>query len=228
MTMATLTGPSHPPLAGGDPQQLVILLHGVGADGNDLIGLAPHWGRMLPHAEFLSPNGPEPCDMAPFGYQWFSLMDRDPSAILKGVQRNAPALDSFITEAMMERGLSSHQVALVGFSQGTMMALYVAPRRASQLAAVVGYSGALVGPELLPRQLMTRPPVMLVHGEADEVVPAQALGAAAKGLEAAGIEVKPYLQPGLGHGIDPQGLALGGKFLAERFAEAGASAAAGA
>jgi phospholipase/carboxylesterase len=228
MTMATLSGPSHPPAAGGEPQQLVILLHGVGADGNDLIGLAPHWARMLPHAEFLSPNGPEPCDMAPFGYQWFSLMDRDPAAILKGVQRSAPALDAFVTEATMQRGLAAHQVALVGFSQGTMMALHVAPRRAAQLAAVAGYSGALVGPELLPRQVTTKPPVLLVHGEADEVVPAQALPAAAKALEAVGIDVKPYMMPGLGHGIDPQGLALGGKFLAERFAEAGAAQAAGA
>jgi phospholipase/carboxylesterase len=166
--------------------------------------------------------------MAPFGYQWFSLMNRDPSAILNGVQRTAPALDAFVTGAMLERGLGPHQVALVGFSQGTMMALYVAPRRAAQLAAVVGYSGALIGPELLPRQLVTKPPVMLVHGEADEVVPAQALGAAAQGLEAAGMEVKPYMIPGLGHGIDPQGLALGGRFLAERFAEAADGQSAGA
>ena len=224
MTLPKLSGPSQSPVGGGPAKQLVILLHGVGADGNDLIGLAPHWGRLLPHAEFLSPNGPEPCDMAPFGHQWFSLLDRTPSAILKGVQRTAPAVDAYVTEAMLERGLSPHQVALVGFSQGTMMSLYVAPRRGAQLAAVVGYSGALIGAELLPDEVVTRPPVLLVHGDADEVVPAQALGAAAKGLEAAGLGVKAYLQPGLGHGIDPQGLALGGRFLAERFAEAEAAA----
>jgi phospholipase/carboxylesterase len=216
-----MSGPSHPPAAGGDPQQLVILLHGVGADGNDLIGLAPHWGRMLPHAEFLSPNAPFPCDMAPFGYQWFSLSNRAPQAIFDGIRGTAPSLDAFITEAMITRGLGPEQVALVGFSQGTMMALYVAPRRGQPLAALLGYSGALVAPELLAREAMSRPPVLLIHGEADEVVPSQALPAAVQGLKTAGFDVQAHMRPRLGHGIDPEGLMLGGQFLAERFAQSG-------
>jgi len=218
-TIHPLSGPSHPPAAGGDPKQLVILLHGVGADGNDLIGLAPHWGRMLPHAEFLSPNAPFPCDMAPFGYQWFSLSNRAPQAIFEGIRATAPSVDAFLTEAMITRGLEPRQVAMVGFSQGTMMALYVAPRRGQALGAVLGYSGALVAPELLQREAMSRPPMLLIHGEADEVVPSQALPAAVQGLKAAGFDVEAHLRPRLGHGIDPDGLMFGGRFLAERFAQ---------
>ncbi len=220
-----LSGPCCPPASGAAPKQLVILLHGVGADGNDLIGLAPHWGRMLPDAEFVSPDAPFPCDMAPFGYQWFSLSNRAPQAILDGVRATAPSVDAFVSEAMLSRGLGPESVALVGFSQGTMMALYVAPRRAQPLAAVVGYSGALVGPDLLARQVVSRPPVLLVHGDADEVVPVQMLPAAAEGLKAAGLPVEAHRRPRLGHGIDPEGLMLGGRFLAEQFARAAGTAA---
>src|SRR5215469_10624101 len=125
MMNLTLSGPSHPPHSGGKPKRLVILLHGLGADGNDLIGLAPYWAPQLPTAEFLSPNAPFPCDMAPYGYQWFSVQDRSPPAVLAGVRAAAPFLDSFIDEALNARGLDDGDLALVGFSQGTMMSLYV-------------------------------------------------------------------------------------------------------
>src|SRR3954451_3293353 len=133
MIMA-LSGPSRPPLSGGKPRRLVILLHGLGADGNDLIGLQQYWGRVVPDAEFISPNAPFPCDMAPYGYQWFSVQDRTPEAVLAGVRAAAPSLDAFIDEELSKRGLTESDAALVGFSQGTMMSLYVGLRRQRQLA----------------------------------------------------------------------------------------------
>src|SRR5208337_4753451 len=121
--MPNLSGPTRPPAAGGKPLRLVILLHGLGADGNDLIGLAPYWPRLLPNAEFLSPNAPFPCDMAPHGYQWYSSQDRTPEAALAGVRAAAPILDAFIDNALAGRGLDDGDLALVGFSQGTVMSL---------------------------------------------------------------------------------------------------------
>ncbi len=216
----TLSGPVVAPAAGGAPRQLVILLHGVGADGHDLIGLAPYWARQLPHAEFVSPHAPDPCDMAPFGYQWFSLLDRSPDALLAGVQANAPLLDAFIDQELAARGLTDRQLALVGFSQGTIMALYAAPRRQAPCAAVVGYSGALVGAETLAAETRSHPPVLLIHGDADPVVSVQALPLAVRGLQGAGLPVRHAVRPGLAHGIDPEGLELGGAFIAEQFATA--------
>src|SRR5690242_9960165 len=116
--LLTLSGPSRKPASGGAPRQLVLLLHGLGADGNDLIGLAPYWEQLLPDAEFLAPDAPYPCDMAPFGRQWFSLQDRSPAAILAGVRGAAPTLDAFIDEALAQRNLDASRLALVGFSQG--------------------------------------------------------------------------------------------------------------
>jgi phospholipase/carboxylesterase len=208
-----LTGPRHKPHDGGKPRQLVVLLHGVGADGNDLIGLAPYWAPMLPAAEFLAPDAPYPCDMAPFGRQWFSLQDRSPEAILAGVRATAPILDAFLDEVLAERGLAPVQLALVGFSQGTMMSLYVGPRRAPSLAGILGYSGALIGADTLPHEIRSRPPVLLVHGDADEIVPPSALPRTVSGLEAAGVPVESLLCPGLAHGIDEAGLKRGIGFL---------------
>src|SRR5436190_21852978 len=139
MLMA-LSGPSRPPVAGGAPQRLVILLHGLGADGNDLIGLQQYWGRLVPDAEFISPNAPFPCDGAPYGYQWFSVRDRSPTAMLAGVRAAAPALDAYIDEELQKRGIEEKDAVLVGFSQGTMMSLYVGLRRERPLAGILGYS----------------------------------------------------------------------------------------
>lgn len=213
-----ISGPSLPPAAGGSPRELVILLHGVGADGDDLIELAPHWAPLLPHAEFLAPNAPFPCDMAPFGCQWFSLQDRQPERMLAGIRVTAPLLDAYIDQALAERDLTDARLALVGFSQGTMMALHVAPRRPRPCAAVIGYSGALLGADLLPLEIRSRPPVLLVHGDADDVVPVSVLPTAAAALESAGIAVEAVVRPDLGHGIDPEGLALGGAYLQRAFA----------
>ena len=211
--MPRLSGPSRPPASGGKPRHLVILLHGLGADGNDLIGLAPYWARLLPDAEFLSPNAPFPCDMAPYGYQWFSSQDRSPEAVLGGVRAAAPILDAFIDEALEERGLDSRELALVGFSQGTMMSLFVGLRRAEPVAGIVGFSGRLLAPELLASELRSRPPILLVHGTEDPLVPYSSLAAAETTLKAAGVPVETVTSVGIGHSIDDQGLRRGGQFL---------------
>src|SRR5208282_2564848 len=211
-----LAGPSFPPLAGGAAKELVILLHGWGADGNDLIGLAPHWAQSLPHAEFLSPHGPFPCDMG-FGRQWFSLVDRSPERVLAGVRATAPAIDGFIDEALEARGLDESRLALVGFSQGTMMALYVALRRARKLAGVVGYSGRLLDGPSLAEEIASKPRVLLVHGTADEMLPIEGMREAKRVLQALGVPVEAYERPGLGHGIDEFGLEAGRRFLAQAF-----------
>ena len=211
--MPRLSGPSRPPASGGKPRRLVILLHGLGADGNDLIGLAPYWARLLPDAEFLSPNAPFPCDMAPYGYQWFSSQDRSPDAVLGGVRAAAPILDAFIDEALEQRGLGSGELALVGFSQGTMMSLFVGLRRAEPVAGIVGFSGRLLAPELLASELRSRPPILLVHGTEDPLVPYSSLAAAETTLKAAGVPVETVTSVGIGHSIDDQGLRQGGQFL---------------
>lgn len=208
-----LEGPEFGPADGGAPKKLVLLLHGLGADGNDLIGLAPHWAKLLPSAVFVSPNAPFPCDMAPYGYQWFSLQDRDPAVILSGVKAAWPILDAFIDAQLKRFNLTDADTALVGFSQGTMMSLHTAPRRAKPVAGVVGFSGALAGADLLPDQIQSFPPVLLVHGDADTMLPVQASQAAKQALETVGVPVELHIRPGLQHGIDEQGLILGGRFL---------------
>ncbi len=218
--MALLSGPRVPARRPGPPRQLVVLLHGVGADGNDLIELAPALARHLPHAAFVAPNGPEPCDMAPFGHQWFSLRDRRPAALLAGVQASLPVLNAFLDAELRDAGLGPHQLALVGFSQGTMLALYAALRRTPAVAAVLGYSGALLGAERLPAELVSRPPVFLIHGDADPIVPVQALHAAVQGLQTGAVPVQWAIRPGLGHGIDQESLEHGAAFLAAAFGDA--------
>jgi phospholipase/carboxylesterase len=209
----TLEGPSRPPRAGGKPKSLVVLLHGLGADGNDLISLAPQWAPLLPQTEFVAPNAPFPCDMAPYGHQWFSFQDRSPEGVLAGVRAAAPILDGFLDEALAARGLDESRLALVGFSQGTMMSLYVGLRRAKPVAGIVGYSGRLIAPETLASELRSKPPILLVHGNADEMVPFESLALAEKALTESGVPVKTLVRPGLGHGIDELGLARGGEFL---------------
>jgi phospholipase/carboxylesterase len=214
MLMA-LFGPSHPPAAGGKPSRLVILLHGLGADGNDLIGLQQYWGRLVPEAAFVAPNAPFPCDMAPYGYQWFSVQDRTSEAVLGGVRAAAPLLDAFIDDELQKHGLEEKDAALVGFSQGTMMALFVGLRRAKKLAGILGYSGRLIAPDLLAGELRSRPPVLLVHGTADPMVPFDSLAAAEAALKDASVPVETLACVGTAHAIDPEGLQRGGGFLRE-------------
>jgi len=220
MISTQLSGPTHPPANGAKAAKLVILLHGLGADGNDLIGLAPYWAPMLPDAEFVSPNAPFPCDMAPYGYQWFSVQDRTPGNMLAGVRASAPLLDGFIDEALAARGLDESQAALVGFSHGTMMSLYVGPRREKPFAGIVGFSGRLIGRELLKTELRSRPPVLLVHGTDDPVVPYDSLANAEAALKEAEVPVETLSCPGMGHSIDQDGLTRGGRFLQSRLSPA--------
>ena len=208
-----LSGPSRPPAAGGAPSRLVILLHGLGADGNDLIGLAPYWAPLLPTAEFLSPNAPFPCDIAPYGYQWFSTQDRSPAAVLAGVRAAAPFLHAFIDDALAQRGLDDADLALVGFSQGTMMSLYVGLRRSKPVAGIVGFSGRLLAPELLASELCSRPRTLLVHGTDDPLVPYESLAAAETALKEMGVSVETLTCAGIGHSIDENGLRRAGSFL---------------
>jgi len=216
-----ITGPTLGPDNGTTPEQLVILLHGVGSNGDDLIGLAPFFQKILPGALFVSPNAPQAFDMAPAGmqeaYQWFSLQDMSPEARLAGTQTSAPILDAFIDEKLAEIGLTDDKLALVGFSQGTMMSLYVGPRRANQMAGIIGYSGMLIGAEMLADSIKSRPPVLVVHGDADEVVPVDALTMTVEGLKGVGIDVRHHISPGLGHGLDDAGIRLGMEFLANIF-----------
>jgi phospholipase/carboxylesterase len=214
-----LSGPSRPPASGGKPKQLAMLLHGLGADGNDLIGLAPYWARLLPEAEFVSPNAPFPCDMAPNGYQWFSAQDRSPAAVLAGVRAAAPMLDAFIDEALAERRLAHGDLALVGFSQGTMMSLFVGLRRAEPVAGIVGFSGRLLAAELLASELRSRPRILLVHGTEDPLVPYASLAAAETALRDTGVPVETLTCPGIGHSIDEDGLRRGGQFLRDVLGE---------
>lgn len=222
--MTTLTGPSVP-AASGRTEQLVILAHGYGADGNDLISLAPYWQRLLPNASFVAPNAPERCDVG-FGYQWFPISRLDPAEILRGILAAAPVFDRFIDEELARHGLDETKLALVGFSQGTMMSLHVGLRRKRAPAAIVGYSGALAGAERLADEIACRPPVLLVHGDMDDMLPVSRMHHAAEALGAAGLSVRWHVSRGLGHGIDPEGLELGGQFLMDAFA--GSLTAAGA
>jgi phospholipase/carboxylesterase len=215
----TLTGPALAPAAGGKPKQLIVLLHGYGADGRDLLGLAPSWQASLPNAEFLAPNAPFPCEMSPYGYQWFGFEQRTSAELLAGTRAAAAILDPFLDEALAARGLSDSDLALVGFSQGSMMALHVALRRARPVAAVVAFSGTVIAPELLAGELRSRPPVLLVHGDADPVVPFAWMATAEQALRAAGAAVTVERRPGLAHGIDERGMRLAEQLLKRAFAQ---------
>ena len=220
---AELNGPRLEPRAGGAARQLVVFLHGYGADGNDLIDIGRAWQGLLPHAAFVSPHAPEACAQAPVGRQWFPLTFRDPNERWTGVNKAAPVLTSFLDAELKRRNLPASSLALVGFSQGTMMALHVGLRRAVAPAAIVGYSGMLVlsstaSPENIAAEISARPPVLLVHGDRDDLIPPQALFHASSGLAALGVPVEWHLSYGIGHGIDQEGLRHGGEFLARRLA----------
>ncbi len=198
---------------GGAARNLVVFLHGYGADGNDLIDIGRLWAPMMPDTAFVSPHAPEPCAEAPVGRQWFPLAGIDPARLRDGVSSAAPILDAFLDAELVRHKLTDDRLALVGFSQGTMMALHVAPRRAKKIAGVVGYSGLIPGPEFLAAEVKHRPPVLLVHGDADPLIPSMALFAATRVLGDAGFKVEWHVQPGLAHGIDQRGLDLGSDFL---------------
>jgi phospholipase/carboxylesterase len=222
-----ITGPRLDPKS-GQAKQLVVFLHGYGADGKDLIEIGRQWRPWLPDAAFVAPNAPEPCGMAPMGRQWFALSSRrpdDPAGAddrWAGVTKARPSLDAFLDAELARLGLDESRLALVGFSQGTMMALHVGLRRKRAPAAIIGYSGMLIGPEHLPEASARdarggRPPILLVHGDQDQVIPLEALFVSSEELAKAEFPNQWHLSIGIGHGIDNAGLRHGGLFLAKGF-----------
>jgi phospholipase/carboxylesterase len=219
---AELTGPRLAPRSRGAARQLVVLLHGYGADGDDLIELGRAWQHLLPDAAFVSPHAPERCTQTPAGRQWFPLTFRDPNERWTGVTKVAPHLERFLDDELKRNNLSAGALALVGFSQGTMLALHAGLRRTTPPAAIVGYSGLFVlpngaAPEAVAGEIKSRPPVLLVHGDRDDLIPVQALFLSARYLAALDIPTEWHMSAGLGHGIDEEGLRHGGEFLARRF-----------
>ncbi len=215
--MVELTGPEWGPRSGEPARQLIVLCHGLGADGFDLIDLAPSWGDALPDALFVAPHAPQPCDMAPMGRQWFSVADRTPARILSGVQEASRALDGFVDAQLARFPETGGSYALVGFSQGAMTALFTGLRRSPPPRAILGFSGALIGAETLRQTIRHQVPVLLVHGEDDDVVPIGRSRDAEAALRGAGVPVETLWCPGLAHGIDQEGLALGARFLQRAF-----------
>lgn len=215
-----LDGPRLAPRSGRPATSLVVLLHGYGADGRDLIDLGAYWASGLPDTAFVSPHAPEPLGIAPVGRQWFAYVERNDRERWIGVQSAQAALDGFLDAELARLGLDDSRLALVGFSQGTMMALHTGLRRKRPPAGIVGFSGIHVLPEgaaleAADAQITSRPPVLLIHGDLDEVIPPVALPRAVESLSARGVDVRAHLSNGLGHGIDETGVMLAGRFLSE-------------
>ena len=207
-----VNGASRQPLSGSSPREIVLLLHGFGSSGSDLISFVPHWQHALPDALFLAPHAPQRCVFGS-GFQWWPLNGFSSQALASGAASAASAIDAFIDRKLAQYGLSESQMAIVGFSQGTMMALHVGLRRERALAGIVGFSGMLTGGRELAHQIVTKPPVLLVHGSADRVVPVAALHDAEATLRRVGVDVASHVSPGVGHSVDPVGLKLGVEFV---------------
>lgn len=206
-------------VAKGQAKSAVIFVHGYGADGADLLGLADPLGPHLPHTAFYSPDAPEPCSGNPFGRQWFPIPWLDGSseeAARQGLLAAAVDLNGFVDQVLAEEGIAPAALALVGFSQGAMMSLHIAPRREQSIAAVVAISGRLLVPDLLATEAKVKPPVLLVHGDQDQVVPFEDMGLAGNALVAAGFETYGHVMEGGGHGISQDGLGVTLQFLKER------------
>jgi phospholipase/carboxylesterase len=215
--MAELDGPRWGPASKAAPKQLVVLCHGLGADGHDLIDLAPTWAHALPDALFVSVDAPFPHESG-FGRQWWSVADRSPAVMDAGIRRAAGFLTGFIDAELDRLALPAEAYALMGFSQGAMTVLFTGLRRVVAPRVILAFSGALVAPETLPAELANRAPVLLVHGEADDVVPVQRSREAEAALRAANVPVEAAYVPRLGHGIDDTGLAMGALALQRAFA----------
>ena len=218
--MTELDGPRWGPASKGTPKQLVVLCHGLGADGHDLIDLGPAWSHAVPDALFVSVDAPFRHESG-FGRQWWNVADRTPSVMEAGARRAAAFLDAFIDAELARRELPREAYALMGFSQGAMTVLFAGLRRAAGPRTILAFSGALVAAERLSDELANRAPVLLVHGEADDVVPVQRSRDAEQALRAAGVTVEATYVPRLGHGIDDTGLAMGALALQRAFAGSG-------
>lgn len=202
------------PASKATPRQLVVLCHGLGADSHDLIDLAPAWSHACPDAIFASVDAPFPHDSG-FGRQWWSVADRTPSVVEAGARRAAPYLNAFIDAELQRLQLTDY--AIMGFSQGAMISLFVGLRRAAAPKAILAYSGALMAPQALPAERANRCPVLLVHGEADDVVPPERSREAESALRDSGVPVESHFIPRLGHGIDDTGISLGALSLQRGF-----------
>jgi phospholipase/carboxylesterase len=211
--MRPLDGPRIEP-RGRAASALVVLLHGYGANGDDLIMLGEAWRTRLPDVAFVAPNAPEQVPGMYGALQWFALTMRDPSEYWRGVGAARPALDRFVDAELARHRLAPDRLVLAGFSQGTMLALHVGLRRTQAPAAIVGFSGLLAGAQHLG-DTTVRPPVLLIHGEADDLIPADALHVAREQLARAGLRVEWHVRPGLGHGIDAGGEKMAEHFIAE-------------
>lgn len=206
----SLTGPFVPPAHGGAATHVMLLLHGWGADGNDLADLARPYAMRFPGMAFFVPNGPDPCKMNPAGREWFDIDDR-----VNGPDYAAPVIQTAITALLTDLRLSGSALILAGFSQGGMMSLHCGLRLNPAPAAIVSFSGALLRHDDLSASATTPyPPVQLVHGSDDQVVPCALMHEAARILSPLGVEVEIVERPGLGHGIDPDGLTASINFLA--------------
>lgn len=207
------------PASGGKAKSAVVFVHGYGADGADLLGLADPLGPHLPDTVFFAPNAPEKCSGNPFGFQWFCIPWLDGSTeeqALAGLAAAADDLNAFLDKLLVDEGLTPDRLALVGFSQGTMMSLHIAPRRAAPLAGLVGFSGRLMVPEQLEAEIVSKPPILLIHGDLDDVVPFASMSEAADTLDAAGFEIYSHISKGTAHGIAHDGLSLALSFLREK------------
>ncbi len=204
----------------GTTRSIVVFLHGYGANGADLLGLADPLGEHLPDTMFIAPDAPEACAGAPFGFQWFPIPWIDGSSeeeSMRGMVQAVDDLNAFLDALMVDEDVLPEQVVLFGFSQGTMMALHVAPRREDEMAGIVAFSGRLLSPETLSDEVRVRPPVLLVHGDADDVVPPQSLPQAAEALQEAGWQdVYAHIMKGTGHGIAPDGLSVALAFMRDK------------
>ncbi|MBV2361227.1 alpha/beta fold hydrolase [Thalassococcus sp. CAU 1522] len=204
----------------GEKRSCVVFLHGYGANGKDLMGLADPLGEHMPDTLFVAPDAPEACAGVPNGFQWFPIPWIDGSSeeeAMAGMARAVDDLNAFLDALMVDQDLLPEQVVLFGFSQGSMMSLHVAPRREDAVAGIVAFSGRLVSPETLKDEVRVRPPVLLVHGDQDDVVPPQSLPAAAEALQEAGWkEVYAHVMKGTGHGIDTEGLSVSLAFMREK------------
>lgn len=203
----------------GQAKSMVMFLHGYGADGADLLGLADPLAPHLPDTVFLSPDAPEPCRNNPIGHQWFPIPWLDGSSdaeAMAGMARSIDDINAFIDSRLGDEGLTVDRLAVVGFSQGTMMALHILPRRAEPVAAIVAFSGRLLVPETLAAEAVSKPPVLLIHGDQDEMVPFQEMGLAGQALTETGFETYGHVMKGTGHGIAPDGLSVALAFLKEK------------
>ncbi|WP_281300718.1 MULTISPECIES: alpha/beta fold hydrolase [unclassified Iodidimonas] len=217
-TIPMLSGPELAPAHGISPDSLVIFAHGYGSNGADLISLAPHFQNILPGAHFLSPNAPQPCPGAPQGYQWFPLTSISRAERDEGTAAAAAILDHYIDRQLDRFDLPANRLALVGFSQGTMMSLHVGLRRKQALAGIVGFSGSLASPGRLIEEMGPPPPVLLVHGAADDVVPVWLMFEAFGAMEAAKIPVERHISQNIAHSIAPDGLRKAVEFLKKHLA----------